>query len=131
MYPDQNNGLFAHIQTLSTTAGKYEARLMLLGYTSPGTLVWQLYMFSSANMYSPVGRGGITTDPTGANQYAYSCIVMQGTVTQTYMKKVAITTGILQALVELKSINANGCQVHYHTSTGRVLLIISYSTGLT
>jgi len=28
IYPDKNTGLYAHLKTLSSTAGKYEARVL-------------------------------------------------------------------------------------------------------
>jgi hypothetical protein len=28
LYPDRNSGVYAHLKTLSATAGKYEARVL-------------------------------------------------------------------------------------------------------
>jgi hypothetical protein len=40
LYPDITNGLMAHLKTLSTIAGKYEARVIYMLYNSPGTVLW-------------------------------------------------------------------------------------------
>lgn len=54
-------------------------------------------------MYNPINSGSITTDASGVNLYAYSCLIMTGSTTQTFLKKLDIATGALQALVEIQS----------------------------
>jgi hypothetical protein len=60
-------------------------------------------------MHTPINAGGLATDPSGANIYAYSCLIMTGSIVQTLLKKYDIATGALQAIVEMKSLNAVGC----------------------
>jgi hypothetical protein len=60
-------------------------------------------------MYNPINSGSITTDASGVNLYAYSCLIMTGSTTQTFLKKLDIATGALQALVEIQSNLAVGC----------------------
>lgn len=81
LYPDRTAGLMAHLRTLSTTAGKYEARVMYMGYTSPGAVLWSQYLFQATNMHSPIKSGSMSTDQTGVHLFAYSCLVMTGTTT--------------------------------------------------
>lgn len=40
VYPDRNTGLYAHLKTLSATAGKYEARVLFMQYNNPGNVIW-------------------------------------------------------------------------------------------
>jgi hypothetical protein len=81
LYPDRTTGLLAHLKTLSTTASKYEARVMYMQYNTPGGVLWSQYLFQATYMHSPINTGSLATDQTGFHLYAYSCLVMTGTVT--------------------------------------------------
>lgn len=54
-------------------------------------------------MYNPINSGSIATDSSNAHLYGYSCLIMTGSTTQTFLKKLDIATGALQALVEMQS----------------------------
>jgi hypothetical protein len=78
-------------------------------YANVGDVLWSSYLFQATNMHTPINAGGLATDPSGANTYAYSCLIMTGSIVQTLLKKYEIATGALQAIVEMKSLNAVGC----------------------
>jgi hypothetical protein len=60
-------------------------------------------------MFNPINSGSIATDAAAVHLYAYSCLIMTGSTTQTFIKKLDIATGALQALVEMQSTSAVGC----------------------
>lgn len=60
-------------------------------------------------MYNPINSGSIATDASANHLYAYSCLVMTGSTTQTFLKKIDIGAGTLTALVEMQSTSAVSC----------------------
>jgi hypothetical protein len=73
-----------------------------------------------------VGRGGLVTD---ASTFVYSCQINKA---EAYIMKINIANGAISTtanLREMKTTNANDCNIVLHTSTNKLVMAVRYSGG--
>lgn len=123
MYPDTNSGLYAHMRSVVTSPNEIN-RVIKLTYQSPGTTMWNSYIYNPTSANLPKGRGGLVTDLTNV----YSCQVNKA---ETYIMKIDISNGALTSanLREMGTTNADDCNLILHTNTNTLILAIRYVGG--